>query len=114
MDTPFSTNSLRANVVSSLITSVISKQTLCGGVFLTWARIRSTMLPARSVFLIMQPSASRTSSMSGGRRVIACRGDRLVDFMGDRGRKLANGYDAVRVRQLHLHLAGLGFRPLEL
>ena len=38
-----------------------------------------------------------------------CVGDRcgegLVDFMGDRGRELAHGGDAVRVRQLHLHLA---------
>ena len=31
--------------------------------------------------------------------------DRLVHFMGDRGRKLPHRRDAVRVRQLHLRLA---------
>ena len=31
--------------------------------------------------------------------------ERLVDLMGDRGRELPHGRDAVGVRQLHLHLA---------
>ena len=41
-------------------------------------------------------------------------GDRLFDFMSDRGCELAHGGDAVRVRQLHLHLAQRLFGPLAL
>ena len=36
--------------------------------------------------------------------VVDCRGDRLVDFMSDRGRQLPHRGDAIDVRELRLRL----------
>src|SRR5208282_3418070 len=47
------------------------------------------------------PAQPAQSGMGIGDR----RGNRLVHFMGDRGRELPYRSDAVRVRQFHLHLA---------
>src|SRR5258705_12968704 len=47
----------------------------------------------------------RAHPAQGGLRVCDCRWDRLVHFMGDRGRQLAHRRDAVGVRQRHLRLA---------
>src|SRR4029077_21000385 len=62
--------------------------------------------------LAAEPAQRRLSVGDSGR-------DGLFHFMGDRGRELPHGRNAVRVRQLHLHLlvaafalAYLRFRPL--
>src|SRR4029077_7839664 len=62
--------------------------------------------------LAAEPAQRRLSVGDGG-------SDGLFHFMGDRGRELPHSGNAVRVRQLHLHLlvaafalACLRFRPL--
>jgi len=69
----------------------------------------------------MRPSARLTSSMSGrcafsqrcaAWALMTVSSDRLVHFVGDRGGELAHRGDAVRVRQLCLHLAQRLTHPL--
>src|SRR5207237_8878790 len=54
-----------------------------------------------------------------GRRGVSDGADRLIHFMGDGGSELSHGWDAVRMRQLRLHLTvapvvfvSRRFRPL--
>ena len=116
---PFFANSPRVSSITSRIPALMSKHSFRGGAFLMSPRIRSMMSPARSASPTIQPKASLTSPRSGGclskkfraAQALLRRADRLFHFMGDRGRELTHGGDAVGVRQLHLHLAGgLGAR----
>ena len=107
-------SSLRVSSMTSRIASLMSNRSCRGGAFLMRARIRPMTSLARLPSLTIRSSACRTSSRSrrlgakpaqSGVGVGDRRGDRLVDLMGDRGRQLPHGRDAIGVRELHLRLA---------
>src|SRR6478735_3062516 len=109
-NTPLFVASVRVSATTSSIASLMQTASFRGGAFFMSAR--SFMTPA---------SASLASPKSGGSaliqrslRVCDCRGDRLLHFMRDRGRELTHGGNAVRVRQLHLHVPQRLFCPLAL
>src|SRR4029077_10095235 len=63
---------------------------------------------------LLQIGRAATQPAQSGPGVDGRCGDWLFHFMGDRGRELTHGGDAVRVRQLHLHVPQRLFCPLAL
>jgi hypothetical protein len=91
-----------------------------GGAFLTSARVRPITSLARLPSLMIRPRGPPHLLQIGrlgakrARRSIGVgerRGDRLADFMGNRGRQLPGGSHAIGAGELHLRVAQTGLPP---
>ena len=102
------------------MTSLIASRAFCGSAFRMSARIRAITSLARFPSRIMRLTASRASSRSGrlaaepaqaGIAVGDDAGERLIDFVGDRGRQLSQRHHPRDVREFRLRSCATPPRP---